>query len=155
MARLKSVRRDAERSGRDDRAPRTNPERRSHRKYIGHKDVAGVGADHHTRGRVRSRANYFDTLGERFGDFFSRCGAQRQRRFSLSGLCSLRALLFKMPGLSLPSDSISWEKVTARQSLVPTFGLRDGRFGVRRLAAALLPQIAGDWKAGASSRTPN
>ena len=48
---LKSVRRDAERGGRDARAPQRHAERRCNTKWLRHKDVAGEGADHLTRGK--------------------------------------------------------------------------------------------------------
>jgi hypothetical protein len=54
MPRPKSVRRDAERGGRDARAPQTPAFRRFNVKCMISKDAAGEGAGHHTRGRVCS-----------------------------------------------------------------------------------------------------
>jgi hypothetical protein len=54
MASHKSVRRDAERGGRDDRAPRTAASQRFNRKYIMYKDADGGGAGRNMRGRMCS-----------------------------------------------------------------------------------------------------
>ena len=53
--RLKSVRRDAERGGRDARAPQRPAFRRFKMRSIIYKDVVGEGADHHTRGKRNNK----------------------------------------------------------------------------------------------------
>jgi hypothetical protein len=67
MPQLKSVRRDAERGGRDARAPQTTAFRRFHIKYVMWKEVAGEGADHHTRGRACSPESFASAFGEDLG----------------------------------------------------------------------------------------
>ena len=58
MPHLKSVRRDAERGGRDDRAPKTPAFRAFNSKGIIDEDVAGEGAGHDMRGRIRSPESF-------------------------------------------------------------------------------------------------
>ena len=63
MPQMKSVRRDAERGGRDARAPQTATVARFKIKSSISKDVAGEGAGQHPRGRVCSPERFAPGLG--------------------------------------------------------------------------------------------